>query len=867
MKKIIYTFGGGEAEGYMGMKNLLGGKGANLAEMCRLKLPVPPGFTITTEVCNEYYANNRILPDYVIQEIDQAILGIERKMRRKFGDSENPLFLSVRSGSRCSMPGMMDTILNLGINDTTLRAISKKRFAYDSYRRFMQMYANVVLGISLDNFEKVIKDIKRESNISEDIQLNQDDLLLIIKRFKKIIKSKCGEFSQDVRKQLHSAIKSVFNSWMSNRAISYRKINNIPEDWGTAVNVQAMVFGNLNKNSGSGVAFTRNPSNGEKILFGEYLLNAQGEDIVSGIRTPKVILRNMENELPEAYNALVKVQSQLEEHYRDMQDIEFTVQDKKLWLLQTRSAKRTAKAAIKVAVDMFGEGMITKEEAIMRVEPSSLEQVIHPILDETVDYKIIARGLPAAPGAASGIVVFSTDEAIKKVRCGESVILVRNETSPEDIEGMNSAVGILTTYGGMTSHAAVVSRGMGKVCICGVDGITIDYTQQIFTTKNNLVVKAGETITLDGNSGRVILGQAITTNAIFFDEFNRFMQIITRVARLGVRANADTMQDVEITKLFGTDGIGLCRTEHMFFSSDRINLVRKMIIAETLTDRLPVLDELEKIQTKDFTKIFQEIGNLPVTIRLLDPPLHEFLPQDEQSIRTLAYNINLPYSFISKRVMQLKETNPMLGHRGCRIGISYPEIYEMQVRAILSAALVFPNVQPEIMVPFVINDKDFRFVKNLINKVGEKYSVKYSIGNMIEVPSAALNAGAIAHHSEFFSFGTNDLTQMILGLSRDDSAPVLNSYCQNGLLDIDPFTSLQQEDVGKLMKIAIEYGKKSNPKLKVGICGEHGGDPKTVRFCSELGLDYVSCSPYRVPIARLAAAQYAITHGLVCLDT
>ncbi|MBQ4875356.1 MAG: pyruvate, phosphate dikinase [Rickettsiaceae bacterium H1] len=858
MKKVIYTFSVGESEGYIAMKELLGGKGANLAEMCRLKLPVPPGFTITAEVCTEYYNNNRNLPDYVIREIDEAILRLERKMGKTLGDKDNPMLLSVRSGSKSSMPGMMDTILNLGINEITVNGIPDKRFAYDSYRRFIQMYGSVVLGINVSDFEKVIGRVKADNRIFEDIGLTEEHLLLIVKKFKELIKSNCGEFIEDVKLQLINSVKAVFDSWMSKRAISYRKINGISENWGTAVNVQAMVFGNLNESSGSGVAFTRNPSNGEKELFGEYLLNAQGEDVVSGIRTPKLISENMKKDLPEAYQSLLKVQSKLEEHYRDMQDVEFTVQDKKLWVLQTRSAKRTVKAAIKVAMDMLDEGLITKEETIVRIEPSSLEQLIHPVLDETSDYKIIARGLPAAPGAVSGIAVFSIDEAIKQVKVGKNVILVRKETSPEDIEGMNSAVGILTTCGGMTSHAAVVSRGMGKVCVCGTEGIVIDYEKQMFITKDNLVVKAGEIITLDGNSGRVILGEATTNNAVFFDQFHNFMKVVSNIGKIDVRANADNVQDVKTAKFFGVDGIGLCRTEHMFFSSDRINLVRKMIISETRSERLAVLSELEKVQTEDFTKIFREIGNLPVTIRLLDPPLHEFLPHDEKSIRAFANNVDLPHLVVVRRINKLKEVNPMLGHRGCRVGISYPEIYEMQVRSILASATAVPGVKPEIMVPFVMNEKDFCFVKDLVEKVAWEYLVDYSIGNMIELPSAALNAEKIGAHSEFFSFGTNDLTQMTMGLSRDDSAPVLNSYCKNEILKTDPFASLQQDDVGELMKIAIERGKKSNSSLKIGICGEHAGDPKTVHFCAKLGLDYVSCSPYRVLIARLSAAQYVL---------
>ncbi len=858
MKKKLYTFGNGNAEGNISMKSLLGGKGANLAEMCRLKLPIPPGFTITTDVCKDYYDNNCELPNYFVDEIDSAVSGLEELTHKKLGDKYRPLLLSVRSGARSSMPGMMDTILNLGINATTITGISDQRFARDSYRRFLQMYGSVVLNIHSDQFEKIISNIKHGNNIYEDTELSSENLLSIIRDFKNLIQDHQVNFTEDPKQQLYNAIKAVFDSWMSKRAITYRKINNIPDCWGTAVNVQVMVFGNMNDESGSGVAFTRNPSTGANEVFGEYLINAQGEDVVAGIRTPKLIANDMQKNFPVAYESLMNVATQLERHYSDMQDIEFTIEDSKLWLLQTRSAKRTAKAAVKVAMDMLGEGLINKQEALMMVEPSSLEQLIHPVLDTEADCKIIARGLPASPGAASGIVVFSNADAVDQVRNGRDVILVRKDTSPEDIEGMNSAVGILTTCGGMTSHAAVVSRGMGKVCICGVDTITIDYHDGTFTTKGGDVVRAGDIITLDGNTGRVIFGKAVTTKAIFYDEFHDFIAIANEFSSIGIRANADTVQDIKNAKIFGIDGIGLCRTEHMFFSSDRINLVRKMIIAEDVNDRLTVLNRLEEIQREDFLGIFTELGGLPITIRLLDPPLHEFLPHDADATRVLAEKIDLPYSFVNKRVNQLKETNPMLGHRGCRLGISYPEIYEMQVRAILSAATEIPSSKLEIMVPFVMNERDFKWIKNLILRVGADYSVKYSIGNMIELPSAALNANKIAEHSEFFSFGTNDLTQMTLGLSRDDSAPVLTPYCEYNILSADPFISLQQEDVGELLKIAVERGKSTNPKLKLGICGEHGGNPETVYFSARLGLDYVSCSAYRVPIARLAGAQYVV---------
>lgn len=856
MKKRIYIFGDKNTEGSIEMKNILGGKGANLAEMCRLDLPIPPGFTISTEVCSEYYQNNCVLPSYLKKAIKSAVSVLEKKMNRVFGDARNPLFLSVRSGSRSSMPGMMDTILNLGMNDVTVLGMKNKRCAYDSYRRFIQMYGSVVHGVDTGVFEEIIDSVKCKHDIIEDVELTTEHLLLIVNQFTKTIELMCDKYTQDVHDHLHSAVKAVFDSWMSNRAISYRKINNIPEEWGTAVNIQVMVFGNMNLNSGSGVAFTRNPSTGDKELFGEYLVNAQGEDVVSGLRTPKVIVGNMNNELPDAYEDLLKIGGRLEEHYRDMQDIEFTVQDKKLWLLQTRCAKRTAKSAIKVAMDMINDGLITKEEAVMRIDPYSLEQLIHPVLDETIDCKVIAQGLPAAPGAISGVVVFSTDDAVAEVKNGADVILVRRETSPEDIDGMHTAVGILTTCGGMTSHAAVVSRGMGKVCVCGADGIAIDYEHNMFITKDNIVVKKGDIITLDGSSGKVIFGKAVTRNSMLFDQFYDFMDIMREVApQVRVRANADNVQDIRSAKLFGTDGVGLCRTEHMFFSSERINLVRRMIIAETSSDRISVLNKLEKIQTQDFIEIFKEIGGLPVTIRLLDPPLHEFLPHDEKSIRLLADSMNIPYSQLSQRIVRLKETNPMLGHRGCRLGVSYPEIYKMQVHAILCAASQIQNTVPEIMVPFVMNDKDFQFIKNIIEEVAIDYSVKYLIGHMIELPSAALNSGKIAAHSSFFSFGTNDLTQMTLGLSRDDSSPIINPYREYAILDVDPFVSLQEGDVGELMQIAVDRGRAANKDLKIGICGEHGGDPQAVSFCVKLGLDYISCSPYRLSIARLAATQ------------
>ena len=859
MKKIIYTFGADATEGNIDMKDILGGKGANLAEMCRLNLPVPPGFTISTAVCHEYYQNNCSLPSYLHDEIKGKITWLEKTIEKKFGDNKNPLFLSVRSGSRSSMPGMMDTILNLGINDVTVQAIADKRFAYDSYRRLIQMYSNVVFNIDLDHFEKVIANIKNTKNITEDSALSSQDLLQIINEFKQIVLMKSGqEFPQNIYVQLQNAIEVVFASWMNDRAISYRKINNIPEEWGTAVNVQAMVFGNLNDHSGSGVTFTRNPSTGANELFGEYLLNAQGEDVVSGIRTPKAIANNMQNELPDAYQELLAVQKKLEQHYRDMQDIEFTVQDKKLWLLQTRNAKRNIKAAVTVAVDLVHENLISKKEAIMRVNAVQFEQLLHPILDEKHKHHIIARGLPAAPGAASGIVVFSSEDAIEKSRNNQAVILVRRETSPEDINGINSAIGILTSCGGMTSHAAVVSRGMGKVCICGTTEITIDYVNKVFTTKGNITIKEGDLITLDGNNGRVIMGKALTTEANFSSHFKEFMQWIYDIADIKIRANADNEQDVKMAKLFKADGIGLCRTEHMFFHADRIDTVRKMIIVESADERIKSLEELKVMQIEDFIKMFEDMKGYPVTIRLLDPPLHEFLPHDKESIRKLAQHIDLPYSFVAIRVKQFKETNPMLGHRGCRLGISHPEIYEMQAHAIFTAATKVGNTTPEIMIPLVMNAAEFKYVKNIIEKVAADYDIKYMLGNMIELPSAALNAGKIAQHSQFFSFGTNDLTQMTLGLSRDDAASFLSSYYENNLLPVDPFVSLSQGDVGELVKIAVERGRATNPNIKIGICGEHGGDPDTVHFCAKLGLDYISCSPYRIPVARLAAAQYAV---------
>ena len=883
-QKFVYSFGDGKSEGDASMKNLLGGKGANLAEMSKMGLPVPPGFTITTEFCDFYYKNHKKFPDNLKKEVAEALSQVEVKIGAKFGSQENPLLFSVRSGARASMPGMMDTVLNLGLNDKTVLALAKKsnnkRFAFDSYRRFIQMYSDVVLGVDHYNFEVILDEKKHDFGASADTDLTAENLEEIVTLFKAKVKEELGrEFPQDVNEQLWGAIEAVFASWMNERAIIYRELNHIPAAWGTAVNVQSMVFGNMGDTSATGVAFTRNPSTGTKELYGEYLINAQGEDVVAGIRTPQSItisgkeqlsstLPSMEETMPEVFSELVKIYQKLELHYRDMQDIEFTVQNKKLWMLQTRNGKRTAQAAVKIAVDMVTEKLIDKKEALRRIDPASLDQLLHPTLDPKAKVKMIAKGLPASPGAASGIVVFSSAEAERRSENGDKVILVRVETSPEDIKGMHVSQGILTARGGMTSHAAVVARGMGTPCVSGAGGLVVDHGGQFFTA-NGVKVKEGETITINGSTGDVILGLVPTLKPNLSDDFQTIMQWSDEVRHLKVRTNAETPLDCQTARDFGAEGIGLCRTEHMFFSEDRIIAVREMILAEELEGRKKALAKLLPMQRKDFVEIFKIMAGLPVTIRLLDPPLHEFLPHKDNEIAEVAKAVGVDVNYVKHRTSQLQEQNPMLGHRGCRLGISYPEIYEMQARAIFEAASIVKNetkqeVLLEIMIPLVATRKELQILKELIvateKSVEKEYSIKlnYMVGTMIELPRAALMADQIAMDAEFFSFGTNDLTQTTFGLSRDDSASFLGHYQKAGILEKDPFAELDQEGVGQLIKIAAEKGKSTRPSIKLGICGEHGGNPASIEFCHKTGLHYVSCSPYRVPIARLAAARAAL---------
>ncbi len=880
-QKFVYSFGDGKSEGDASMKNLLGGKGANLAEMSNMGLPVPPGFTITTEFCDFYYKNDKKFPDALRSEVALALKQIEEKIGAKFGDEKNPLLFSVRSGARASMPGMMDTVLNLGLNDKTVLGLAEKsgnrRFAFDSYRRFIQMYSNVVLGFDHHNFEVILDEKKHEFGASADTDLTTENLEEIVALFKSEVKKELGfDFPQDVNEQLWGAVEAVFASWMNNRAIVYRQLNDIPASWGTAVNVQSMVFGNMGETSATGVAFTRNPSTGEKELYGEYLINAQGEDVVAGIRTPQSItnsgkkqlnsvLPSMEETMPEVFVELERIYKKLELHYRDMQDIEFTVQNKKLWMLQTRNGKRTAHAAVKIAVDMVSEKLIDKKDALKRIDPMSLDQLLHPTLDPKAKVQVIAKGLPASPGAASGIVVFSSAEAEKKSENGGKVILVRVETSPEDIKGMHVSQGILTARGGMTSHAAVVARGMGTPCVSGASGLHVDNAGQFFTA-GGVKVKEGDVITINGSTGDVILGLVPTLKPNLSGDFETIMKWADEVRVLKVRTNAETPLDCQTARDFGCEGIGLCRTEHMFFSEDRIISVREMILAETLEGRKKALAKLLPMQRKDFVEIFKIMVGLPVTIRLLDPPLHEFLPHKDNEIAEVAKAVGVDVSYVKHRISQLHEQNPMLGHRGCRLGISYPEIYEMQARAIFEAASIVKketgkDVLLEIMVPLVAAKKELQILKTLIvateksveKETGEK--LNYMVGTMIELPRAALLADQIAEEAEFFSFGTNDLTQTTFGLSRDDSASFLGHYQKAGILEKDPFAELDQEGVGALIKIAVEKGKATRKDIKLGICGEHGGNPASIEFCHKAGLNYVSCSPYRVPIARLAAAR------------
>ncbi len=871
--KYVYFFGGGKAEGNAKMRMLLGGKGANLAEMTNIGVPVPPGFTISTEVCAYYYSHGKKYPSTLKAEIDKNLAKLEKMMKKGFGDSDNPLLVSVRSGAPISMPGMMDTILNLGLNDVTVEGLAKRannaRFAWDSYRRFIQMFGNVVLGIEHAKFEHILEQVKEEKGVSLDTELDVDALKELVERYKGLIKEEKGfELPQDPRKQLDMAIDAVFSSWDNPRAITYRKLNEIPDDLGTAVNVQTMVFGNLGPTSGTGVAFTRDPSTGEKKFFGEFLINAQGEDVVAGIRTPEPI-EQLSNEMPKVYKHLVQVYKKLEKHYRDMQDLEFTVEDGVLYLLQTRNGKRTAKAAVKTAVDMVKERLITKEEAILRVAPSQLDQLLHPMIDAKQDLKIIAKGLPASPGAAVGEVVFSAEDAIAKKNAGEKVVLVRLETSPEDVGGMAAAEGILTARGGMTSHAAVVGRGMGKCCVVGCGDITVKEDEKKFIAKDGVEVKEGDWISLNGSTGEVYLGKAKLIEPEIAGEFRTLMSWADKIRVLGVRTNADTPHDSEVAREFGAEGIGLCRTEHMFFAEDRIPAVREMIIArEDKEAREKALAKLLPMQRGDFKGIFKAMKGLPVTIRLLDPPLHEFLPHTEEEMKELSSQIGISFEEIKKAVEELHEFNPMLGHRGCRLGITYPEIYYMQARAIFEAAAELAKekikVEPEVMIPLVGHVKELTLMKQVVidaaNEVMKEKGVKikYKVGTMIEVPRAAITADEIAKEAQFFSFGTNDLTQMTCGFSRDDSGKFLPDYVEKGIYEKDPFVTLDQSGVGRIMEIAVDLAKKENEGIKLGICGEHGGDPDTIEFCHKIGLSYVSCSPFRVPIARLAAAQAAV---------
>ena len=885
--KWVYAFGGGKAAGRAGMRDLLGGKGAGLAEMANLGLPVPPGFTITTEVCTAYYAGGKTYPKDLARQVDAALAEVGRITGRSFGDPSNPLLVSVRSGARASMPGMMDTVLNLGLNDMTVEALAKqsgdRRFAYDSYRRFITMYSDVVLGVEHHLFEEILDDHKDRAGYTLDTDLDADDWVALVARYKERLEEEHGEpFPQDPQAQLWGAIGAVFGSWMNQRAITYRRLHAIPEHWGTAVNIQAMVFGNMGETSATGVAFTRNPSTGEKRLYGEFLINAQGEDVVAGIRTPQEITEaaraaagsdkpSMEQALPDAFKELTRIYGVLERHYRDMQDLEFTVERGKLWMLQTRSGKRTARAALKIAVELADEGLITRREAVTRVEPGALDQLLHPTIDPNAERKVLATGLPASPGAAAGEIVFSAEDAETLKAQGRNVILVRVETSPEDIHGMHAAQGILTTRGGMTSHAAVVARGMGKPCVSGAGTLRIDYAAGTMAIAGRLL-KQGDIITIDGSTGQVLLGRVPMVEPALSGEFSTLMGWADQVRVLGVRANADTPNDARIALKFGAEGIGLCRTEHMFFDEDRIRAVREMILADDEKSRRAALAKLLPMQRADFTELFEIMQGLPVTIRLLDPPLHEFLPHTEAEIAEVATAMGADPRKLADRVRELAEFNPMLGFRGCRLAIVYPEIAEMQARAIFEAAVEAAQrsgkpVVPEVMVPLIAGKAELDLVKGRIDAVAEAVAresgakLAYQVGTMIELPRAALLAAEIAQSAEFFSFGTNDLTQTTFGISRDDAASFLGSYMARGILAADPFVSIDREGVGELIRIGVERGRASRRKLKVGICGEHGGDPSSVAFCHEIGLDYVSCSPFRVPIARLAAAQAALRKG------
>jgi pyruvate,orthophosphate dikinase len=884
MTQWVYGFGGGTADGDASMRDLLGGKGANLAEMSSLGLPVPPGFTITTALCTHYYDNGESYPDDLKGQVAAALAAVEETVGAKFGDTANPLLVSVRSGARASMPGMMDTVLNLGLNDVTVEGLAKRsgdaRFAYDSYRRFIQMYSDVVLGVDHYQFEELLEILKDEKGVELDTELDAEDLKRLVVGYKAAVRDELGtDFPQDPEAQLWGAIGAVFGSWMNQRAITYRRLHDIPASWGTAVNVQAMVFGNMGDDCATGVAFTRNPSTGENRFYGEFLINAQGEDVVAGIRTPQQLtlagkaeqhstLPAMEEVMPEVYGQLAAVRDRLETHYRDMQDIEFTVQSGTLYMLQTRSGKRTTSAAMRIAVEMAEAGMITREEAVLRVEPNALDQLLHPTLDAKAERKVIASGLPASPGAASGTVVFTADEAERRANSDEKVILVRQETSPEDIHGMHAAQGILTTRGGMTSHAAVVARGMGRPCVSGAGRIRVDTEAGCFFV-GDVTVSAGEWITIDGSSGEVMLGQVATVEPELSGDFGTLIGWADEARRLGIRANAETPEDARTARGFGAEGIGLCRTEHMFFDAERIVAVREMILADREDARRAALAKILPMQRADFVELFRIMTGLPVTIRLLDPPLHEFLPHSEEELAELAEAMGLTVNTVRHRALELHEANPMLGHRGCRLAISYPEIPEMQARAIFEAVAAVKKetgeaVVPEVMIPLAATKIEIDILKEIIDRVagdvrGETgVAIDYLVGTMIELPRAALRAGEIAESAAFFSFGTNDLTQTTYGISRDDAGSFLRVYQDRGIIEKDPFVTLDSEGVGELVKMGADRGRATRPDLKIGICGEHGGDPASVAFCETAGLDYVSCSPYRVPIARLAAAQAAI---------
>ena len=881
--KSVFFFSKEFTEGNASMRNSLGGKGANLAEMSSLGLPVPPGFTISAGVCTNFYKNNNNLDEKIRNEIEEGLLKIENILGKKFGVASNPLLVSVRSGARVSMPGMMDTILNLGLNDETVLGLVKnsknERFAWDSYRRFIQMYSNVVMGINHSLLDVTLEDLKAQKGYVNDTDLTPNDLIDLVERYKDIVLDECGkEFPMDPREQLWGAIYAVFESWNTPRAKTYRDFNSIPHHWGTAVNIQAMVFGNMGENSATGVAFTRNPSSGEKKYFGEFLINAQGEDVVAGIRTPQPITKvksqqdvkqpiSLEEVMPDTYNQLCDVFDKLENHYRDMQDIEFTVEKNSLWMLQTRNGKRTAAAALKIALDMVDEGLISEKEALLRIDASSLDQLLHPTLDPNCEKTLLSKGLPASPGGARGVIVFSSEEALLSKEKGIDCILVRTETSPEDIEGMVAAKGILTTRGGMTSHAAVVARGMGKCCVSGCDGISIDYKNQEMRVAG-YVLNKGDSITLDGSTGEIFLGEVPVVEPKLDGDFDRIMLLSDKYRTMKLRTNADTPKDALAAKKYGAEGIGLCRTEHMFFDSERIDVVRQMILAEDLKGRSDALDELLPMQADDFYELFKVMAGFPVTIRLLDPPLHEFLPHSKKEISELATRLNENVDTLTSRIERLEEFNPMLGHRGCRLAISFPEIYIMQAKAIgIAVAKCVKNkitVEPEIMIPLVGAKQELSILRelvvreiNLIQKT-EGVQFNYTVGTMIELPRAAVTADKIAPYADFFSFGTNDLTQTTLGLSRDDSSRFLDDYISQGVYARDPFVSIDKSGVGQIVKIAVRLGRRVKPELKMGICGEHGGDPDSIEFFQKIGLDYVSCSPYRIPIARLAAAQAAI---------